>query len=156
MADNIVIDYAEFFQLPTPPPALNKDCIAKCKLCGHECKYAINSKGNLNHHLKSSHPDKLKNYRESKSSNQNQIQLIPSNQSGTDNLTIGLRPFIRQDSIAKSLVKNLISKGGLPVSIVETNWFRAFIKDAVPMFNIPTSRTVWEMLEKMERIYQTK
>ena len=69
--------------------------------------------------------------------------------SGTENFTIGLRPFLRQDSIAKSLVKNLIVKGGLPISIVETNWFRAFITDTVHMFNIPMSRTVWEMLEKM-------
>ena len=63
MADSIVIDYAEFFHLSTSPPTLNKDCNAKCKSCGHECKYAINSKGNLNHQLMSSHQDKLKNYR---------------------------------------------------------------------------------------------
>ena len=35
MADNIVIDYAKFFKLPTPTPALNKDCVAKFKLCVH-------------------------------------------------------------------------------------------------------------------------
>ena len=128
--------------MQSPPPALNKDCIAKCKLCGRECKSAINSKSNLNHHLKCSHQDKLKNYRESKSSNTNQIQIIPSNQNGTENFTIGLRLFFRQDSIAKSIVKNLIAKGGLPVFIVETNWFRPYIKDTVPIFNIPTSRAV--------------
>ena len=41
MADNLVIDYAEYFHLPTPPPTLNKDCIAKCKLCGHVCDFDV-------------------------------------------------------------------------------------------------------------------
>lgn len=52
MANNIIINYFEFFNLPIPMQKLNKDCKAKCKLCGTEYKYAINSKENLNLHLK--------------------------------------------------------------------------------------------------------
>ena len=55
--------------------------------------------------------------------------------------------FELQKLIAKPIVKNLIAKGALPISIVEKSWFRTFCKDAIPMFTIQID----ERFEKIRR-----
>ena len=52
---SVWINYNEFFIFPQPPPKLNKDCLAKCNLCNKSFKYSLTTKGNLLHHLETSH-----------------------------------------------------------------------------------------------------
>ena len=47
---------------------------------------------------------------------------------------IAKEPFRDQDKILTSIVKNLCGKGGLPISLVEQEWFREFMKLVEPRF----------------------
>ena len=50
------------FVFPKPPPTSNYQCIAKCKECNCDCKYSLNTKANLHHHLSNLHSETLKLY----------------------------------------------------------------------------------------------
>ena len=43
-------------------------------------------------------------------------------------------PFPNQGKIVTSIVKNLCGRGGLPLNIVEQDWFRDFMRDVEPKF----------------------
>ena len=66
--------------------------------------------------------------------------MLPSdqcmlNKDGTMTATTRTRPkepFQNQDKILTSIVKNACGRGGLPISIVEQDWFRNFMKLVEP------------------------
>ena len=63
---------------------------------------------------------------------------------------IAKEPFRDQDKILTSIVKNLCGKGGLPISLVEQEWFREFMKLVEPRFE-SVSRVA--VSSKLEEIY---
>ena len=58
--------------------------------------------------------------------------------------------FKNQESIVRSYAKNLCGRGGLPISLIETAWFRAFMKDVEPRFS-PVSRV--SVKRKLDELY---
>ena len=92
---------------------------------------SLTSKDNLHHHLSVVHPEQLKKFLESKQIPRDQATI----ESTAGNLM--LRTYSRQEQVTKSLAQHLIAQGGLPVSVVEQNWFRSFLNEVLPNYQIP-------------------
>jgi hypothetical protein len=59
--------------------------------------------------------------------------------------------FKNQEIIVTSIVRNLCGAGGLPIGIVERQWFRQFMKDTEPKFHSVSRVTV---KRKLNELYQ--
>ena len=140
-SSSLSVNYNEFFKFPHPPLQFNNDCIAECKLCNKTFKYSLTSKGNLHHHLSVVHPEKVKKFLES--------NQIPRDQATIESTAgnLKLRTYNKQKQVTKSFAQHLIAQGGLPVSVVEQNWFRSFLNEVLPNYQIPSRETIWKTLE---------
>ena len=58
-------------------------------------------------------------------------------------------PFQNQDKILTSIVKNICGRGGLPISIVEQDWFRNFMKLVEPKFQNVSRVAVSSRLDEL-------
>lgn len=127
---SVSVNYESFFVFPSAV-SMVKDCVATCKLCKKKYKYTLTTKGNLLKHLKTAYSTaRLEHKRE-------QIDL--RSQSQTTLATNGSivrkqMEFKNQEAIIGSYTKNLCGRGGLPIRIIETPWFRTFMKDVEPRF----------------------
>ena len=143
----LCIKYEAFYKLP--PKRLNK-FVVKCKLCHKSYKFTLKSKGNLLKHLHMSHPKNLNDHK-----NEQSKQLPPSQQTLNTNGTLAkaTRPkpevFKKQDKILTCIVKNVCSRGGLLISVVEQSWFRGFMKEVEPRFQPVSRRGVSLRLDKL-------
>ena len=126
------VNYDVFFVLPSKPDAPSK-CIAKCKLCLKPYKYTLSSKGNLLKRLQTSHPKKLHDHKLERSKPHHTLSrdgsLVRPKESS----------FKNQDKLVTCIVKHLCGQGRLPISVVEQELFRSFMKQVEPRFQ-PVSR----------------
>ena len=136
------MDYDEFFIFPAQQPTTTKDCMAKCKVCGHGSKpkkYTLTSKGNLLKHLSTMHGRLLEDHRarrrQSTSSGQSTFEKDGTYQRKEPE-------FKNQEVILTSIAKNLCGCGGMPVTMVEKPWFREFMREVEPQFKGVSRRSV--------------
>ena len=152
MAENSVfVKYEEFFELPKSPRS-NEECSAKCRLCppGHKpYKYTLNSKGNLLKHLQTVHLQRLRDHKERRS--KEATEASSSQRTLEKNGSLSRQSFKKQEIIATSIVRNLCGHGGLPLSTVEQQWFRTFMRDVEPRFQ-PVSRH--SVSSKLDSLYE--
>lgn len=99
----------------------------------------------LARHLKRRHEDTYKAYEQeraslSSESDHGQTSLSSFLVSTVGNAYVSAHP--RQKSLTNSLVSNLIVNCGLPVSIVDSPHFRAFVGELDPKFAVPCRQTV--------------
>ena len=60
-------------------------------------------------------------------------------------------PFKNQSKILTSVVKNMCGRGGLPLNVVEQDWFREFMRDVEPKFK-HTSRVA--VSTRLDALYE--
>ena len=121
--------------------------------------YTLTTMGNLLKHLEMAHNKKLLDHREEQRKNKTELlSSLPRGQCTLSNDGLLTKkpklPFPHQGKIVTSIVKNLCGRWGLPLNIVEQDWFRDFMRDVEPKFE-RTSRvavgTELNFLYKEER-----
>lgn len=148
------IDYQSLFELPKVKPTSQSKCLARCRICRKVYKYTLDSKGNLLKHLRNVHPKQLDKHKDehAKQLSENCDKAVPSGQctfSKDGRIKVSREPFKNQDKIVTSIVKNFCGKGGLPLSIVEQDWFRNFMHLVEPKFQNVSRVSVSSRLEEI-------
>ena len=150
----IRVDYNSFFELPDTKPTTQAQCLARCKLCRRPYKFTLTTKGNLLKHLQNAHPKHLHDHKEERAK-QLCKPKVPKDQctfnlDGT--MTVAIKPkepFKNQDKVLTSIVKHICGRGGLPISTVEQDWFRSFIKVVEPRFENVSRVAVTSKLDEL-------
>ena len=153
---SVRIKYEVFFELP---PKGSKKFLAKCRLCHHgkPYKYTASSKGNLLKHLRGSHSKKLDDHKKELLKQLSDTNQHTLHKDGTLVRCAATRSkpseaFKKQDMmILTCIVKNVCGRGGLPISVVEQSWFRAFMEEIEPRFQ-PVSRI--SVSTKLTKLYE--
>jgi hypothetical protein len=94
-------------------------------------------------HLKRRHADVYKDYEQKRNGNSvdsSQTSMSSFVDTSEGKYYTSMHP--RQKLLINSLVNNVIVNCGLPVSIVDNNYFRAFLADLDPKFAVPCHQTV--------------
>ena len=151
----VCVMYNMFFILPETRPIVSSKCLARCKLCQKTYKYTLTSKGNLLKHFETAHPKKLYDHKEEQRKRRTELPFLPGGQC-TLNSDGSVKsrpklPFKNQSKILTSVVKNLCGRGGLPLNVVEQDWFREFMRDVEPKFD-HTSRVA--VSTRLDALYE--
>lgn len=91
------------------------------------------------HHLQYFHQEQLRKYCNKKSLKLDTLT--------TESGVLEIKPFSRQEQVTTAIVKNLISEGVLPISLVTQPWFREFMKQILPTYQPPSRDTVVSLIE---------
>ena len=138
-----------FFEIPSNPIS-NDHVWLNVKNCKRNCKYSMNTKANLLHHLKSTHKEILNQYIANKTKPQTSLLII-----GKKSGTLQLRPFGKQDQITESIIQNFILEGGMSISCSNRKWFDKFCNIAIPQYRIPIgNKIISAKNEKYHSIYK--
>jgi len=100
----------------------------------------------LRRHLKRVHGEVHKRYTEQVSSACDSDGRVQPTMAAFLHSTDRKPSAARQRTVTNSLVKNLIVKCGLAVSIVDNNNFQAFVADLDPSVSVPCRQTVTQTL----------
>ena len=129
------VEYLRIFLLL---PVKDGKFVGICKDCGEAKSYGAQSKGNLLKHDQLSHPEGFSEHLEKQDKDKikpDQCLFDLSSKSLTNYL-----PFLKQKSIEISIFCDLCAKSRLPVTIVEDEQFRRFMKNVQTAFQTPCFR----------------